>query len=107
MLLLCRLIATTGRQNRGIDTAHAKSKGIFVSGTSGHAAGETTLEHIWALILASVRHVVQEDMNTKSRSPQWQSVIPTALAGKTLGLIGLGRLGNQVAQVCIYLHRQL
>jgi len=92
-----KLIATTGPFNRGIDTEHAKSKGISVSGTGG--AGNPTLEHIWALILATVRHIVEEDANVKRGKPQWQTVVPTGLAGKTLGLLGLGRLGSQVAQI--------
>lgn len=100
-----RLIATTGPFNRGIDTAHAKSKGIAVSGTWG--AGNATLDHIWALILATTRHIVEEDTNIKAGKPQWQSIVPTSLAGKTLGLIGLGRLGSQVAQVRPRLSRRL
>lgn len=48
-----RFIATTGMKNAGIDTKHAKEKGIVVSGTG--SKGESTLEHIWALILATAR----------------------------------------------------
>ncbi|KAJ6519721.1 D-isomer-specific 2-hydroxyacid dehydrogenase NAD-binding protein [Mycena sanguinolenta] len=91
-----RLIATTGLRNLAIDTKHAKSKGITVSGTTGSGA---TLEHIWALLLATVRHIPVEDANVKAKNPQWQTVVPFGLAGKTLGLIGLGRLGTQTAQV--------
>ncbi|KAF7339549.1 D-isomer-specific 2-hydroxyacid dehydrogenase NAD-binding protein [Mycena sanguinolenta] len=91
-----RLIATTGLRNLAIDTKHAKSKGITVSGTKGSGA---TLEHIWALLLATVRHISVEDANVKAKNPQWQTIVPFGLAGKTLGLIGLGRLGTQTAQV--------
>ncbi|KAJ3571965.1 hypothetical protein NP233_g3405 [Leucocoprinus birnbaumii] len=98
-----KLIATTGPSNRGIDSAHAKSKGILVSGTGGTGSASdgrnSTLEHIWALILSAARHIVEEDRNVKSCSPQWQHVIPTGLAGKTLGLIGLGRLGTKIARL--------
>ncbi|KAF7320095.1 D-isomer-specific 2-hydroxyacid dehydrogenase NAD-binding protein [Mycena kentingensis (nom. inval.)] len=92
-----RLIATTGMRNLGIDAEYAKSKKIVVSGTASNASA--TLEHIWAIILATVRHVVHEDANMRANKPQWQSHIPGGLSGKTLGLIGLGRLGIQTATI--------
>jgi len=91
-----KLISSTGASNRAIDTTHANSKGITVSGTKGSAS---TLEHIWALLMATVRHIVPEDANIKAKNPQWQTVVPSGLAGKTLGLIGLGRLGIQTAKI--------
>jgi phosphoglycerate dehydrogenase-like enzyme len=94
-----KFIATTGARNAGIDVAHAKTKGILVSGTSIFHAGNSTLEHIWALILASARFLVLEDANIKAMKPQWQSVIPLGLSGRTLGLVGVGRLGAQTAAV--------
>lgn len=93
-----KLIATTGFQNRGIDVVHANSKGIVVSGTG--SGGNSTLEHIWALILATARHVVHEDAGMKAKRQLWQSTMPIALAGKTLGLVGVGKLGTRTAQVC-------
>ncbi|KAJ7932499.1 hypothetical protein B0H13DRAFT_782914 [Mycena leptocephala] len=92
-----RLIATTGMRNFAIDTQHARKKGITVSGTA--SASASTLEHIWAMILATVRHISTEDANIKAKNPQWQTLVPTGLSGKTLGLIGLGRLGTQTATV--------
>jgi len=92
-----RLIATTGMRNAGIDSEYAKQKGIVVSGTGG--AGNATLEHIWALILATVRYITVEDANVKARNPQWQSTMPLGLAGKILGLVGVGRLGTQTAKI--------
>lgn len=94
-----RLIATTGPYNAGIDFIYAKSKGIIVTGTGG--AGDATLEHIWALILATVRYITVEDANVKSGNPQWQSTMPLGLAGRTLGLVGVGRLGGNAAKVSI------
>ncbi|KXN83354.1 D-3-phosphoglycerate dehydrogenase [Leucoagaricus sp. SymC.cos] len=94
-----KLIATTGTYNLGIDVVHAKSKGIVVSGTDFGAAYTTTHEHIWALIFSAARHIVQEDRNIKACNPRWQSVVPTGLSGKTLGLIGLGKLGSPVAEI--------
>ncbi|KAI0331986.1 D-isomer specific 2-hydroxyacid dehydrogenase [Cubamyces sp. BRFM 1775] len=92
-----RLIATTGALNRGIDVAYAKTKGIIVSGTGGR--GNSTLEHIWALILATVRYIVVEDVRTKASAVPWQTTIPMGLAGRTLGLVGVGRLGSQTAAI--------
>lgn len=96
---LHRLLATTGLYNAGIDLIYAKSKGIIVSGTGG--AGNATLEHIWALILATVRYITVEDVNVKSGNTQWQSTMPLGLAGRTLGVVGLGRLGTSTAKVNI------
>jgi len=92
-----RLIATTGAINRAIDTGHAKKKGITVSATQGGSA--STLEHIWALLLATVRHIAIEHANIKAKNPQWQTLVPSSLEGKTLGLIGLGKLGTQTAKI--------
>ena len=66
-----RLIATTGPVNRGIDVSYAKSKGIVVSGTSGR--GNSTLEHIWTLILATARFVVHEHLNVIKCDPNVSS----------------------------------
>ncbi|KAJ7786208.1 D-isomer specific 2-hydroxyacid dehydrogenase [Mycena metata] len=92
-----QLIATTGMRNFAIDTQHAKKKGITVSGTA--SSSSSTLEHIWTMILATARHIVQEDANIKAKNPQWQTLVPAGLSGKTLGLIGLGRLGTQTAAI--------
>ncbi|THG99905.1 hypothetical protein EW026_g2545 [Hermanssonia centrifuga] len=92
-----KLIATTGMWNAGIDVQYANKKGIVVSGTGG--AGNSTLEHIWALILGTARYVALEDAGVRAKRAQWQATIPTALAGKTLGLVGVGRLGTQTAKI--------
>lgn len=92
-----KVIATTGAQNLGVDIAHAKSKGIVVSGTGG--GGSSTLEHIWTLILATARHLVIEDARVKAAAEPWQITIPMGLHGRTLGLVGVGRLGSATAKV--------
>ena len=92
-----KYIATTGMRNAGIDVGHAKTRGIVVSGTGSR--GNSTLEHIWALILATARYLAIEHTNTKQGKPQWQTRIPMGLAGKTLGLVGLGNLGSHTAKV--------
>lgn len=94
-----KLIATTGMWNAGIDIKHAQKKGIVVSGTGG--AGNSTLEHIWALILATARHVSYEDKGVKAKRQLWQATIPVGLAGKTLGLVGVGNLGAATGRVSV------
>jgi phosphoglycerate dehydrogenase-like enzyme len=90
-----RLIVTTGRRNASIDVAAARDRGIPVCGTAGLAA--STVEHTWALILAAVRHIPTEDRSV--RDGGWQTTVGTGLAGRTLGVMGLGRLGAQVAAI--------
>ncbi|KAF9022935.1 hypothetical protein BDZ89DRAFT_1193754 [Hymenopellis radicata] len=92
-----KLLITTGMNNRGIDVAFAKERGIIVSGTSSQ--GNSTMEHIWAIILATVRYIALEDKNIKENNPQWQTVVPFGLTGKTLGLLGVGGLGSRTAQI--------
>lgn len=92
-----KLIATTGMGNRGIDIEAAQEKGIVVCGTYGR--GDSTIEQIWALILSAVRYIVVEDANVKRGNERWQTVVPVGLNGKTLGLLGAGRLGSQTAAV--------
>lgn len=94
-----RFIATTGPYNAGIDVTYAKTKGIVVSGTGGK--GNSTLEHIWALILATARHIVIEDARVKANATPWQATIPMGLLGRTLGLVGVGRLGSLTGKVMI------
>lgn len=84
-------------RNAGIDVGHAKKKGIVVSGTN--SGGNSTLEHIWALILAVARNIVVDNDSMKADDPRWQTAVPFGLYGKTLGLLGVGRLGTQTAQV--------
>lgn len=90
-----RLIVTTGRRNASIDVAAARERGIPVCGTAGLAS--STVEHTWALILAAARHIPAEDRSM--RDGGWQTTVGTGLAGGTLGVMGLGRLGSQVATI--------
>lgn len=92
-----KFIATTGERNAAIDISYAASKKIVVSGTG--QSGNPTLEHIWALILGTAKHLVVEDRNMKAGNEQWQSTVSIGLAERTLGLIGVGRLGMQTAKV--------
>jgi len=90
-----RLLVTTGMRNRAIDIEAAGGIGIVVAGT-GVKSG-TTAELTWALILGLLRDVPAND--ALLRSGGWQSTASGDLAGETLGLLGLGRLGTRVARV--------
>ena len=90
-----RLLVTTGPANASIDVTAAHELGITVSGTRslpGPAA-----ELTWALVLALLRRVPEED--AAMRAGGWQTTVGADLAGATLGLVGLGRLGRRVAKV--------
>src|SRR6266567_7988257 len=60
-------------------------------------SSDPAIEFTWALILASVRHIVTESNSV--RSGGWQQTVGTDLRGKTLGVLGLGRIGSQVARI--------
>ena len=90
-----RLLVTTGMRNASIDVRAAADRGVVVCGTGG--VPSPTAELTWALILALVRHVPREDRAT--REGRWQETLGTTLAGKTLGILGLGQLGSRVARV--------
>ncbi len=94
-----RLLVTTGMANAAIDMAAAAAHGVTVSGTTMYGAGKSSsaTELTWALILAVRRHVVAEDRAL--RDGRWQTTVGADLAGSTLGVLGLGRLGVQVARI--------
>ena len=90
-----KLIASTGAGNASIDLAAAKDRGIAVVHTGYRS--DPTIEFTWALILACARNIVSE--NNAVRSGGWQHTVGTDLHGKTLGVLGLGRIGSQVARI--------
>ncbi|VVP87629.1 Glycerate dehydrogenase [Pseudomonas fluorescens] len=89
-----KLLVTGGMRNAAIDIAAAKALGIQVCGTDSykHAAPELT----WALIMASTRNLVAEANSL--RAGNWQVGLGGDLYGKTLGILGLGSIGQKVAQ---------
>lgn len=90
-----KLLVTTGHRNRAIDLGACADRGILVCGTdSGKTAAA---EHTWGLILALMKKIPQADRTT--RAGRWGGDVTTELNGKTLGILGLGRLGVQVARV--------
>jgi phosphoglycerate dehydrogenase-like enzyme len=90
-----RLLVTTGERNKAIDLAACAARGITVCGT--RSEGPPTAELTWGLILSFCRRIPDE--HRAMREGRWQSTLGLGLAGKTLGVIGLGRLGQRVARV--------
>ena len=102
-----RLLVTTGMSNSSIDLGACAARGVTVCGTGG--AGSSTAELTWGLILALLRHIPEEDRRLKMTGRAggaalgvggaWQQTVGTGLEGKRLGVVGLGRLGRQVAGI--------
>ena len=90
-----RLIASTASRNASIDLKAAEERGVQVVHTGYTSA--PTIELTWALILASARDVVGE--NTSLRSGGWQQSVGDDMAGRTLGVLGLGNIGGAVARI--------
>lgn len=88
-----KLVITTGMQNASVDAAALAERGIVFCGTEG--VGHATAELAWGLILALLRNIPREDRAI--RQGRWQTSIGYGAKGKTLGIIGLGRLGSMVA----------
>jgi phosphoglycerate dehydrogenase-like enzyme len=90
-----RLIASSAMRNASIDLKAAEERGVQVVHT-GYTS-TPTVELTWALILASARNLVDE--NAALRSGGWQQMVGDDMAGRTLGLLGLGNVGGAVAKV--------
>ena len=90
-----KYILTSGMRNKSIDIEYTKNKKIFVCGTEINS--NPTAEITWALILGLVRNMKQEIDNMFQG--YWQTTVGFELKGKILGLIGLGKIGSQVAKI--------
>ncbi|GAB2937490.1 D-2-hydroxyacid dehydrogenase family protein [Hafnia psychrotolerans] len=91
-----KLLITSGMRNASVDMAAAKYHGVTVCGTgSGSSA---PVELTWALILGLARHLVQENTALRQNGP-WQNTVGFGLSGKRLGLLGLGKIGQQMAVI--------
>lgn len=89
-----KLLVTTGMANSAIDVQAARDLDIEVRGTGGSAAAAPELT--WGLLMALMRNIPAEDRHL--RAGRWQHSIGGELAGKTLGVLGLGRIGHIVAR---------
>jgi len=93
-----KALAITGRTHRTLDTGAAVDLGIAVMTTEGSGNGAfATVELAWGLILGLIRHIPQE--SAAMQAGAWQTRLGGALHGRTLGLVGLGRLGARMALV--------
>lgn len=91
-----KLIAGTGRRQANVDLDAATELGIPVCVTGGAPTrGNSTAELTWGLVLAVTRHIAWED--GQMRKGSWQTRLAEGLGGRTLGILGLGRLGTIVA----------
>jgi phosphoglycerate dehydrogenase-like enzyme len=86
-------LALTGRNSGHVDVAAATARGVLVAETAGSSVA--AIELTFGLIIATVRRIAQEDRAL--RAGRWQTSIGLDLAGKTLGVVGLGRIGSRVA----------
>lgn len=90
-----RLIASTGRTNASIDLNAAAEHDVEVANT-GYSS-TPTIEFTWSAILGLARDIAGEAASV--RSGGWQTGLGTELGGKTLGILGLGRIGSKVARI--------
>ena len=95
-----KAIVVTDTHVRTIDYGAALARGIKVLEARAPAdmpsAPSSTSEFVWGLILATLRHIPQEA--SRLRNNRWQSTLGQPLAGKTIGLVGLGKIGSKIAQ---------
>lgn len=93
-----KAIAATGKRNRTLDHVTARTLGITVMATKGSGNGAlATAELAWGLIIGLMRHIPDEANGM--RNGGWQTRLGNALYGRTLGLVGLGKLGAHMAQI--------
>jgi len=97
------LLALTGRNSGHVDVEAATAHGILVTETEG--SGASAIEHTMALLLAVVRRIPQEDR--AMRQGGWQTGLAVELSGKTLGIVGLGRIGSRIAAFGKFLGMQV
>ncbi|WPH03261.1 Hypothetical protein R9X50_00613800 [Acrodontium crateriforme] len=114
------LLLTTSTRNNAIDLPCATKRGVVVTGTQGDRPSETeqsaklpdlppprgysaVTQHSWALLLALCSRVTVDDAALKNPelATSWQSGAMVSLAGKTLGIVGLGKLGVGMAKIAI------
>jgi len=90
-----KLVSGTGRRQAHLDLHTATRLGIVVTGTG--SPGDSTAELAWGLIIAATRNIAWED--ARIREGRWQTRLGSGLRGKTLGILGMGRLGSAMAKI--------
>ena len=103
-----RMLGMTGARNASLDTAACTARGVVVCNTVGGANSEAaTAELALGLLIAAARAISVGDANIRAGKFQEGVPIGYALAGKTMGVIGLGRLGSHMARYCKALNMNL
>ncbi|MET3588472.1 phosphoglycerate dehydrogenase-like enzyme [Pseudorhizobium tarimense] len=92
-----KLVVVTGARVRNIDLEAAVAQGVTVCHTFAGESVHATPEIAWGLILSLARSIPEED--ARIRQGGWQNSVGTILGGKTLGLVGLGKLGARMAPI--------
>ncbi len=92
-----KLLITTGAKNRAIDLAAAAEHGVTVCCTRNPASEPQMVQFTWGMILAMLRNLPVEERNM--REGRWQTTLGHTLHGRTLGIVGLGKIGGGVANV--------
>ena len=98
-----KMIASAGMRNAAIDLDAANELGIVVCGTEG--SSRATMELTWGLILGLLRRIPLEHEAT--RAGNWQRTLGIGLDGKTIGIIGMGNIGSQIAEVARAFHMNI
>lgn len=90
-----KLVVTVGMWNAAVDVGAARARGIPVCGTAG-GDPEATPALAWGLVLAMTRGIAAQSASV--RAGGWQVGLGTDIAGRTLGILGLGKIGRRMAQ---------
>ncbi|MEJ0015359.1 MAG: NAD(P)-dependent oxidoreductase [Acetobacteraceae bacterium] len=102
------MLAMTGARNASLDTPACTARGIVVCNTTGGGNNEAaTAELALGLLLGAARAIPQGDASIRAGGFQEGVPVGFVLAGKTLGLLGLGRLGSHMARYCRALNMNL
>ena len=92
-----KLLITTGARNASIDVAAANECGVTVCHTSNPASAPQMVQFTWGVILGLVRHIPLEEQNV--RQGRWMTTLGHTIHDKTIGILGLGKIGAGVAKV--------
>ena len=103
-----RMLGMTGARNASLDTPACTARGIVVCNTRGGGyADSATAELALGLLIAAARGIPKGDDNMRHGRFQMGVPVGIGLAGKTMGIIGLGRLGGYMAQYCLALRMKV
>jgi phosphoglycerate dehydrogenase-like enzyme len=102
-----RMLGITGSYNASLDLEACTNKGVVVSNTAGGGSDSATAELALGLLLSAARAIPAADANMRAGRFQEHLPVGISLAGKTVGIIGLGRLGSHMARYCSALNMKV